>query len=497
MCKMKKITTIILCAGALFSLSSCGEDYLDRQPTTSVEEGALFSTLTGAQTALEGVHRATYQYYDAHDKFGQKSVDLAIDLMGEDLFQNERGYGWFVSWYQYIDSRNINSSNLAFVWSYYYDIIDNVNIILKNIDNVPVIGNSDIVAQQDIKAQSLTYRAYCHYQLVQLYANRYDWETGVNDHLGVPLMLVATQEGQPRASVAAVYDQINADLDEAIKLFEQSNRKRPNKSWINLSIAQGIKARVALTTGNWATAESMANAARKGYTLTPNYMNGWNQSSDSEWIWGATIIDEQQTSFASFFSQIDPLFDGYATLGNQKLGSDIIINFMSDTDQRKKLFQPQIYFDAEEFDYYFMNKNNTGYKFSGYGSWSNDYLYMKAGEMYLIEAEALSRQGKDTNAQDVIFELVVNRDPDYTKPTLTGSDLLNHILMQRRCDLWGEGFRLLDIKRLNIPMDRHGLGHNDALWNEAGYYPTGSKMFTFLIPKQEMDSNSNMVQNEL
>ena len=60
---------------------------------------------------------------------------MAVDLLGEDFYQNERGYGWFVAWYQYIEHRNINSGNLEWVWSYYYDVVDNANIILANIDN--------------------------------------------------------------------------------------------------------------------------------------------------------------------------------------------------------------------------------------------------------------------------------------------------------------------------------------------------------------------------
>ena len=478
---MKNIFKILFAA---LILAGCEADYLERVPTTSITDSDLFSTVTGAQTALEGIHRNTYQFYSSHDRFGQKSVDMAIDLLGEDYYQSERGYGWFVSWYQYIDHTNINSGNLEYIWAYYYDIVDNANIILANIDKA---SDAALFAEKvsNIKGQALTYRAFSFYQLVQCYAKRYE-QGGANTHPGIPLMLQASQTGQARASVAEVYTQINADLDAAIAAFTAAPTvARPNKSHINLRVAQAVKARVALTTGDWTTASAMAHEARTGFLPTNDNYSGMNSATDREWMWAALLIDEQQTSYASFFSHVDPYFGGYATLGNHKLLSTAVYNFMSATDERKEMFIT------------IGSKNRVGIKFSGWGEWTNDYMYMKAGEMYLIEAEALARQNQDVAAQDVLFALISLRDPGYVKSTLTGAALVDHILMHRRADLWGEGQRFFDLKRLNLPVERHGLGHTESLWNAAGTIPAGDNQFTFLIPKQEIDANPLITQNDI
>ena len=494
---MKKIFLIFISI-SLFYISGCEKDYLERVPTSSLAENVLLSTVVGNQTLLQGIHRSTYLNYGSnHDRFGQKAIDMAVDLLGEDMYQTERGYGWFVTWYQYIEHRNVTSSALEFVWSYYYDLVDNANIILGNIDKTTdgaIAANVPKV--QFIKAQALTYRAFSFYQLVQLYADRYV-VGGANGHLGIPLVVEPTQVGLPRSTVAEVYTQINTDLDAAIALFTTSTATRLNASEINLRVAQGIKARVALTTGQYATAETMAVKARTGYSLitTTNYGYGWNKASGNpEWMWGAFLIDEQQTSYASFFSHIDPYFGGYATLGNHKLASTAIFNYMSATDERKKVFKT------------IAGKPRVGMKFTGNGGftstassgWTNDYLYMKSGEFYLIEAEAIARQGgRDAAAQTALYNLVVKRDPSYVKSVLTGAPLIQEILMQRRCELWGEGFRFFDLKRLNLDLDRANLGHTTSLWNAAGFFAAGDKNFVFLIPKQEMDSNPLMVQNPL
>jgi hypothetical protein len=449
-----------------------------------VAESDIFGTVTGVNTVLEGIHRSTYRFYGSHDRFGQEAVNMAVDLLGEDFYQTERGYGWFVSWYQYIEHRNINSGNLEWIWAYYYDIIDNANAILANINKA-----SDVALYatrvNNIKGQALTYRAYSLYQMVQLYADRYV-QGGANTHLGIPLVLVPTQEGLPRSTVAEVYAQINTDLDAAIAAFGAATGvSRPSKMEININVAKGMKARVALTMGQYAIAETMAKEARTGYTLTTAFDKGFRDINDAEWMWGADLITEQQTSYASFFSHIDPAFGGYATLGNHKLASTTIFDFMSATDIRKSLFTT------------IATKPRVGSKFSGFGDWTNDYLYMRAAEMYLIEAESQARQGKDADAQTTINTLVVARDKNYVKPALTGDALIAHILMQRRCELWGEGQRFFDIKRLNIDMDRRGKGHTETLWSAAGYFPAGDKNMTFLIPKQEIDANPKMVQNPL
>lgn len=481
---MKKILNIITVAALIF-FTGCEENYLERVPTTSITDADLFKTVVGAQTALEGIHRSTYTFGNAHDQFGQKSIDLAMDVLGEDCYQTERGYGWFVSWYQWIDHRNINAVNLEYVWSYYYDIIDNANIILQNVDNASDAAFF-VTKVHNIKAQALAYRAFSYYQLVQLYATRYV-PGGPNAQLGVPLVLVPTQEGLPRSTVAQVYTQINTDINASITEFGLGAVSRANKSELNVNIAQGIKARIALTTGDYVAAATAANAARTGYLPTLDNESGMNSSSDQEWIWGAVLIDEQQTSYASFFSHIDPSFGGYATLGNQKCLSTAVYDFMSATDERKAMFKD----DSP-------TKLRVGYKFTGWGEWTNDYLYMKAGEMYLIEAEALARQGgQDAAAQDVLFTLISTRDPGYVKSVNTGTALIDEILMHRRADLWGEGFRFLDLKRLNLALDRTNLGHTASLWNAAGYFAASDKNFTFLIPKQEMDANPQMVQNDL
>jgi starch-binding outer membrane protein, SusD/RagB family len=126
-----------------------------------------------------------------------------------------------------------------------------------------------------------------------------------------------------------------------------------------------------------------------------------------------------------------------------------------------------------------------------------DVPYMRAAEMYLIEAEAKARLGQSGPAAEVLYTLVSNRNPAYIKSSNTGQALIDEILIQRRVELWGEGFRFLDLKRTDSALDRRGTNHNESLTGGLMLVPAGDKRWQFLIPQNELNANSLVAQNPL
>lgn len=72
--------------------------------------------------------------------------------------------------------------------------------------------------------------------------------------------------------------------------------------------------------------------------------------------------------------------------------------------------------------------------------------YMRSAEMLLIEAEAACQNGDNATAQSCLKELMAKRDPEYSFNG-TGAALLAEVKLQRRIELWGEGFNWFDFKR--------------------------------------------------
>jgi hypothetical protein len=125
-----------------------------------------------------------------------------------------------------------------------------------------------------------------------------------------------------------------------------------------------------------------------------------------------------------------------------------------------------------------------------------DIPYMRAAEMFLIQAEGQARSGNAAAAAKTLFDLVSRRDAAYVQSTKTGADLLEEILVNRRVELWGEGFRFTDLKRMNLPLNRNGANHNPAV-AVVFDIPAGDVQWEFLIPIREINANKAMVQNPL
>ena len=120
---------------------------------------------------------------------------------------------------------------------------------------------------------------------------------------------------------------------------------------------------------------------------------------------------------------------------------------------------------------------------------------MRASEMYLIEAEAYAQMGNSGAAASALYEVAKKRDNSYTLSNQTGNNLIKEIHFQRRIELWGEGFRFYDLKRLNQPLDRH---RHTFLPSYQKSVPAGDIKWQFAIPQAEIDATGGVItQNPL
>jgi hypothetical protein len=485
--KITKRIYVFFLTAAILMFAGCKEEFLDTKPTDKLASSVVFNTYDGALAALNGTYRLFYAFgiegYADHSEFGQKSIDLVMDLMGEDMPIYSQGYGWFTEEYAY-NQHSATKGFTEYMWDFYYNLVNNSNNILANIENIDATSEE----YNYIKGQAHAIRAYAYFYLVRLYQHTY---VGHEDAPAVPIYTEPTREGNPRATVEEVYTQIENDLNTSIELLGKTF-DRIHKSHINQSVAQGIMARVKLTKEEWGEAVTYAQNAREDYALMDssayhfaiNGKNGFNNIENGEWMWGFQINSEQSTIYASWFSHMDPLFMTYAYLGLQKQMFSNLYNQIPNpaSDVRAANFDKDtVVTNVRYCQLKFLASNQE--KFLG------DYLMMRAGEMYLIEAEAQAQQGNDTQAQQVLYDLVSKRDANYTKPSVTGQELLDEIYLQRRISLWGEGFRLLDIKRRKEALDRTGGNHKSSLAVKMSL-PAESDLFIFQIPEEELDANN-------
>jgi starch-binding outer membrane protein, SusD/RagB family len=438
-----------------------------------------------------------YTQYDQQGQAGEGSNNIFRDLMGEDIvYPLANGSTGLIGFMQWVTHRNVNASDLRYVYRYYYRIISNANVLINGIDN----ASGPDADKKIIKGQALAYRAWAHFQLVQLWGKRYNAATKPNTQPGVPLLTTNELEGQPRATVEEVYTQVNKDLDEAAGLLAGYSRTgTAAKSNLNVNVVKGLKARVALTQQDWETAATNAIAARTGFVLmdTAAYKSGFNNIENVEWIWGSRQIDDHNTFFYSYFAYISANFNSTVIRTQPRAINANLYNAIPATDIRKRMWDltgatvpiPPGGARAPYTNKKFLAKSDA--------LSVGDVPYMRAAEMYLIEAEARARQGQNALAQAALFTLAKNRNLNYVISTNTGQALLDEISFHRRIELWGEGFRFLDLKRTNSPMSRAGIPNHIPALIMISSVPAGDKQWEWLFPQDELNANKALVQNPL
>ena len=486
---------ILAVTGLVFS--SCKKTYLDTFSTTAVPSADVLSTTQNAYAALNGIHRIMFTQYDQQGEAGEGSNNIFRDLMGEDIvYPLANGSTGLIGWMQWVNHRNVTATDLRFVYRFYYRVISNANVLINGIDGA---AGPD-ADKKIIKGQALAYRAWAHFQLVQLWGKRYDATAKPNSQPGVPLMLTPTLQGQSRATVEEVYTQVNKDLDTAVVLLNGYSRTgSAAKSNLNINVVKAIKARVALTQQDWETAATNAIAARSGYALMSNsdYLTGFNNLANQEWIWGSRQVDDQTSYFYSYFAYISANFNSTVLRTQPRAINSVLWDQIPATDIRKQMWDKtgatvpvppggaRVAYQNKKF----LAKSDA--------LSTGDVPYIRSAEMYLIEAEARAKQNQTAAALTALNTLVKNRNPDYVNSTSTGMALLNEIYFNRRIEFWGEGFRFTDLKRLNLPMSRAGIPNHLLALIQIVTVPAGDKLWEWLIPQDEINANTAVVQNPL
>ena len=470
---------ILLAVLALFiATTGCQKEFLDTQPANTISNAQLAQNPSALQAIINGIYAnlRTYAIGDngGHIDYGLKGAHAGLDMMSNDNTMSV--FHWYGFFYNY-DGRVQTASRTRIFWVTYYTQVAEANSVINAID-----PNTEDASARALLGQALALRALFSFNTARIYAHTY---LGHEGDLCIPLPDGSNFDGKPRATVADVYAQIKADLEAAVPLLDGFTRS--TKQEVNQAVAQAFLARVYLEMGEWSKAAEMAAAARTGWApmSAAEWLGGFSDINQSECMWGADIDNESSTIFASFFSHFDNTNNGYAgVLGVYKLIDANLYSLIPDSDIRKSAFVSP---DSANPNYPVL-PSYANIKFRDPSFFEGDYIYLRAAEMYLIEAEANARAGDDATAQQVLFELVSTRDPNYVQSGATGDDLVEEIYLQRRIELWGEGHAWYDLKRLKKPLMRDYPGSNHASFGLFNF-PAEDNKFRFQIPEDEINAN--------
>ena len=493
---MKNKIVILLALTFGMISTSCENVYLDTTPTASIDAGSAYSTTKNAAAAINGIYRSfIVRYLSSQGHSGHPAMMIILDHLGEDMVLGTTAASWHVGETRWTAHRSDVNVLSQFPYEMYYRIIGNANIGIANIDKAVGLAAD----RNTLKGEALALRAFGYFNLVQLYGKRYNATAKPNSQLGVPLVLEPSTAGKARNTVEEVYTQINKDLADAAALLSSS---RVNKSHINLNVVKGLQARVALVQQDWANAAKFAAEARAGYQPmnATQYQDGFADITNPEWMWGFDHLEDQTEYFGAYHSYISCNYNSTVIRTYPKVINNLLYKQIPATDVRSKMWveSPTTANSIVPPGGVRPKFLNQKFRLPGVPSTSaqGDVPYMRAAEMYLIEAEAKARLNDAAGASKVLFDLIKTRDANYVQSTSTGNALLEEILLHRRIELWGEGHRFLDLKRTNAPLNRNG---TNAIASVALLYDVapGDVRWEFLIPRREINANPAVVQNPL
>lgn len=495
-----KIASWALAALSATALTSCSESFLDREPSgvyiteDQMNESMKWNTqiLLGE---LQGVSSNLIRWQSGgttrQDDFGQKSVDIATDLMtGDMVYSYGNSYGWFGG-----DTRLTNATLTAnrsyILWRYYYRVINSCNLILDTAggsDNEPENATNKLYF-----AVAKTVRAHAYFNLVTLFAHNY---ADVKDNKALPVYdSQADVYGAPQ-TVDSVYNFILHDLDGAITAYTNALEEGVAPSDISMpdiSVAYTVQAYAYLQKGEYALAQAAAANAiassDKTMLADDNLFFGFNTINNTDWMWGIDITDDTTGGLCTFWGMMDYFTYSYQAVGDFKVINSDLFQQIPTTDFRRSWFTA--FGSTNMANLLPANKFfDDAREPMGDASWTNDIHFMRIEEPYMIAAEAAARQNDLTTACQYLSAMLSGRDTEKATAitSMSQDELLEEIYFNWRLEFWGEGKSLLTLKRFEKSSTRPSNDYYQSL-TAGGAIPYSDTRFTFAIPQREMQNN--------
>jgi hypothetical protein len=272
-----------------------------------------------------------------------------------------------------------------------------------------------------------------------------------------------------------------------------------HKSMMSYNVVCGLLSRVYLEMTTESTKAttlpkviSYAKEAIKGHSLmsVKAYREGFNNLNNTEWIWGVNVQKDQCNAFLTLY---DLITDNIPELSysNQKKWFTLdnrVYDKIPANDVRREMWVD----DAKVY-----RMGNKQVKFQQKPDHESAHPFMRVAEMVLVQAEAQYKLGNEVEAKTLLQSLRDSRNLNGKAADIStkGDALLAEILMERRYELWGEGFRFFDMKRNDESMDRP-INDPNSLWYNAQlpdaqmlYLSKGDNLLNMQIPYREFESN--------
>jgi len=378
------------------------------------------------------VYTQDYRYLmDYRDQF-QKAIGLSPVLCSDDIdltaqviqdriitnIIQQTMYTWGKPFY--LDRNTDYDWDMLYNTNYYCNVV--INGVLDSKNGLPETKNN-------ILGEALIHRAFNFFMLVNMYAKQYDAASADKDP-GVPLLTKPVLLGDlTRRSVKDTYDQILADIRQAIPLLpaKSTSNTRPSKA-----AAYALLSKVYLNMRDFTKAADFADST----LAISSQLYDYNIAAA-----GATLVFPAQLNDAQILLRKVP-----RTTFNTPQLSQPLLDLLGTKDLRYVLF-------ARPGDKFYPGFTGLGHwSRSNYAGGDGNAVGLSVNETWLIKAECLARAGKKDEAVTLLNNLrkFRFRPADYADLSAATPDAaLQLVVDERRREFFGTGMRWFDQRRLN------------------------------------------------
>ncbi len=494
---LKNIKYIAIAAGALLLASSCSDDYLSTPPVGTLSPDGFYTTAAHLESGVLGVY-AKLQNVEAN-QYLTFSEDRS-DNVWVDSDPNGIRTCSEVSFYRISGS----TSELASLWSGWYSLIYNANMVLANIDGVSF---TDEAVKKQFKGEVLFLRGLAHFELVRSFGR-----VPIIDHVlsSSEAKSIKQSEGKD-----VIYNSVIPDLTEAESLLPyRASMKSSSGSSVaadgradKLS-AQALLARVYMTLKGYPYNDNSAKSNAKAY-LEKVIQNGSSYFAPTIADWKKQFLTDNAAAnkYQIFGIQhrlgtgLQVTFESGVSVSNLSIVSDsyhsgsgmspvypeatLRYEYISNNDPRGFGFNfidgydeyngvPAYVNKTTEFDYNgetisslelsinvkwcptIPKRNEAGIQFddsqlgSGTASrnqWPINFPVLRYEDMMLLYAELLVEDGSISEAMGYVNKIRERAGIELVPTGASASEAMNYVKRERKLELYLEGVRWFDMVR--------------------------------------------------
>jgi hypothetical protein len=499
---MKLINKALLSLALTGSLlvSSC-DSLLQVDPRQSIDANGALTTPDAMNAALNSVYsklRSARIY--GRDLF---AVSDALADVGQTTSNSGRLIG-----------ENNNQPGAHFgTWQTAYFAINEANLILDGLSKVEGASAAQL-ARWEGEAKFL--RGLYYFDLVKVYSYipTAIFEPGVIGQGGIPVVTegvitsgAALSRQTPRSTILEVYAQIYKDLEDAKRLLGTGTGR--GVQYGSGPAASALLSRVALYRGDWAkvVAESTAALSSGVGTVLSGaaYVNGWRAPVNPESMFEVRFALAEESigvneSLQSTYTALLNLTNknaqggwgdfipnatvrGLFGLAPLQLGTPATDNNNWDVTRNADV-RAQLFTTGNTVRGAGRQIENTKFMSKSGFAYADNVPVIRKSEMHLNRAEANYRLNNESAALTELNAFKALRG--LPAVTLSGTALLDEILLERMKEFIGEGQRFFDLKRNGRGIVKTTPAVNLA-FDDFRILPP--------IPQREVDGNPNIKQN--